>query len=65
MKFNDELQVLRAYAIIAVLLGHMSIMLPDFLMHGYSAVSLFFVLSGYLAAINFQYKYDGKKSKTV
>ncbi len=63
MKFNDELQVLRAYAIIAVLLGHMSIMLPDFLMHGYSAVSLFFVLSGYLAAINFQYKYDGKKIK--
>ena len=63
MRYNNELQILRAYAIIAVLLGHMSIMLPDFLMHGYSAVSLFFVLSGYLAAVNFQYKYDGKEVK--
>lgn len=42
----------------AVLIGHMPIVLPNVLLHGYSFVSLFFVLSGYLAAVTFNRKYS-------
>ena len=57
---NREIQNIRAVAMIAVLLGHMPIIMPNVLLHGYSYVSLFFVLSGYLATVTFNRKYAAK-----
>ena len=54
---NREIQNLRAIAMLAVLIGHMPIVLPNELLHGYSFVSLFFAISGYLAVVSFNKKY--------
>lgn len=48
-----EIQKLRAFAVLMVLFGHMPIKLPDMLMHGYTGVSLFFVISGYIVTLTF------------
>lgn len=53
-----EIQRLRAIAMCMVLLGHMPIALPNYLMHGYTGVTIFFVLSGYLAAYTYYANYE-------
>jgi len=55
---NLEIQVLRAIAMIAVLIGHMPIALPNQLLHGYTFVSLFFVISGYFAVVQFNKRHS-------
>ena len=60
MKRNNEIQSLRAIAMLLILVGHMPIALPGRLLHGYSFVSLFLAISGYFAALQFKRKYDGK-----
>jgi len=55
---NYEIQNLRAIAMICVLIGHMPIVLPNILLHGYTFVSLFLVISGYFAAVQFKRKYS-------
>lgn len=62
---NEEFQLLRAISMLVILLGHMPLQLPNCLMHGYSFVTLFFVLSGYLAAVQFKKKYHTGVSKAV
>ena len=66
MEKNNDIQVLRAIGMLLILIGHMPIALPNFLLHGYSFVSLFFVISGYLMAKIFNLKYGTSfKSATV
>ncbi len=53
MDKSIEIQKLRAFAVLMVLFGHMPIQIPDFLLHGYTGVSLFFVISGYVVTRSF------------
>lgn len=46
------LQKLRAFAILMVLFGHTGLALPNPLIHGYTGVSLFFVISGYVVTLS-------------
>lgn len=48
-----EIQKLRAFAVLMVLFGHMPLKLPQVIMHGYSGVNLFFVISGYVVTLSF------------
>jgi peptidoglycan/LPS O-acetylase OafA/YrhL len=48
-----DIQKLRAFAVLMVLFGHTSLPLADFLRHGYTGVSLFFVISGYVVTLSF------------
>lgn len=48
-----DIQKLRAFAILMVLFGHMPIALPGVLLHGYTGVTLFFVISGYVVTLSF------------
>ena len=57
-----EIQKLRALAVLMVLFGHMPLALPDFLMHGYTGVSLFFVISGYVVTLSFVKSFPNTKS---
>lgn len=66
MEKNNDIQVLRAIGMLLILIGHMPVALPNFLLHGYSFVSLFFVISGYLMVKVFNHKYGTSfKSVTV
>ncbi|MDO8848034.1 MAG: acyltransferase [Coriobacteriia bacterium] len=48
MKKLADIQKLRAFAILMVILGHTGLSFPNALIHGYTGVSLFFVISGYV-----------------
>lgn len=48
-----DVQKLRAVAIIMVLFGHLPYAMPNSLLHGYTGVSLFFVISGFVVAMTF------------
>ncbi|MEG2687293.1 MAG: acyltransferase, partial [Christensenellaceae bacterium] len=54
---NKELQRIRGLAILMVLIGHMPVAVPPFLMHGYTGVTMFFVISGYVATLSFYHTY--------
>jgi peptidoglycan/LPS O-acetylase OafA/YrhL len=47
-----DLQRLRAVAILMVLFGHTGLALPNPVLHGYTGVSLFFAISGYVVALS-------------
>ena len=49
-----EIEKLRAAALLMVILGHMPIRMPDILVHGYTGVSIFFVISGYVNCHSFE-----------
>jgi peptidoglycan/LPS O-acetylase OafA/YrhL len=46
-----DIQKLRAFAILMVLFGHTGLPLPDAVIHGYTGVTLFFVISGYVVTL--------------
>ena len=48
-----EIERLRAAALLMVLLGHLPIAVPQILIHGYTGVSIFFVISGYVCSLSF------------
>lgn len=48
-----DIQKLRALAILMVIFGHMPLTLPAVLLHGYTGVTLFFVISGYVVTLSF------------
>ena len=45
MKFREDIQGLRALAVLSVVIYHLS---PNFLTGGFIGVDIFFVISGYL-----------------
>jgi peptidoglycan/LPS O-acetylase OafA/YrhL len=45
---NSEIEILRALSIIIVLFGHLPFPMPNVIMHGYTGVTLFFVISGFV-----------------
>lgn len=48
-----DIQKLRAVAICMVLFGHLPFAMPNALIHGYTGVSLFFVISGFVVTMTF------------
>lgn len=65
---NYDIQNLRAYGMIAILLGHMPIVLPGVLLHGYTFVSLFLAIAGYFTVLQFEKRYadtDFRRIKVV
>ena len=55
---NREIQRLRAIALIFILIGHMPFFTSQYLIHGYTFVSVFLVLAGYFAAVSIKKKYS-------
>ncbi len=51
---NNEIQLLRAAGMLLILLGHMPFSLPNWMMHGYSFVTLFLMISGYFFALPYR-----------
>jgi len=49
----QEIEILRAISIIMVLFGHLPFSMPNLLVHGYTGVTLFFVISGYVVTKSF------------
>ena len=49
-----DIEKLRAFALLMVLFGHMPIAVPDLLIHGYTGVTLFFIISGYVCCLSFE-----------
>jgi len=49
----QEIEILRAISIIMVLFGHLPFELPSHLARGYTGVTLFFVISGYVVTKSF------------
>ncbi|HET6351084.1 MAG TPA: acyltransferase [Coriobacteriia bacterium] len=47
-----DVQKLRAFAVFMVLFGHLPFTMPNILIHGYTGVSLFFVISGYVVTLS-------------
>lgn len=62
---NQEIQYLRAYGLIAILLGHMPLVIPNFLMHGYTFVSLFLAIAGYFTALQFDKRYPDAEFRGI
>ena len=62
---NQEIQYLRAYGLIAILLGHMPLAIPNFLMHGYTFVSLFLAIAGYFTVLQFEKRYSEKDFRGI
>ncbi len=54
---NKEIQYLRSFGMLLILLGHMPIVLPNVLLHGYTFVSLFLAISGYFTMLQFEKRY--------
>ena len=54
MKRNEEIQKLRVFALIMACMGHFPFAMPDLLVHGYTGVTIFFVISGYVCALSYQ-----------
>lgn len=62
---NPDIQNLRAFGLIAILLGHMPVVLPNILLHGYTFVSLFLAISGYFTVLQFEKRYSGKDFRGI
>ncbi len=62
MQKLDDIQKLRAFAIIMVLFSHTGLALPDMLIHGYTGVSLFFVISGYVVTLSIIRRLPGRST---
>ena len=59
VKYRDELDGLRAFAVIAVIINHFN---KDILQSGYLGVDIFFVISGYVITSSLINKrFDGFK----
>ena len=58
---NSEIQNLRAIGIILVLMGHMPFSIPNILVHGYSFVNLFLMISGYFFVISYSKNENTKR----
>jgi peptidoglycan/LPS O-acetylase OafA/YrhL len=58
MKKNTEIQALRAIGMMLILIGHMPISTSQYIIHSYTYVSLFLVISGYFSAKSICGKYD-------
>lgn len=54
----DEIQKLRAFALFMCCMGHFPFALPNMLVHGYTGVTIFFVISGYVCTRSYLHSFS-------
>ena len=63
MQKNYEIQRIRAIALICILIGHMPFNTSKYVIHGYTFVTLFLIITGYFSTISLINKYDNSISR--